>query len=598
MPSALVRIPRALLLGAVLAAAAGGGFAVWKLHGTSAAKVSAPVATATRGDVIVSVGGVGRIGEARPTSQISLPSTAGSSSSGAAAPASAPGAAAPSTSGGVSSADAVFPHTSGRVSRLLINPGEHVTAGQPLAMLEDGGSAAGAVLQVQAEIATALVELQQRRTSDPLKGVPPTPLELSAGRFAVTSARTRLKRLLGPPRQADVSAARFELARAKADLETLLGGSPVARARARALAQQNVQLAQQRLDKLLAPPDPADVSAAELELKRAQADLADLQRVRPPASPEALAAAQQAVDAARLKLARALAPASPADVTAARVELQKSQDELRRLEEGPTSTGLAAARAAVAASRAKLEQLLGPPLPADVTAARLDVRKALADLAVLRLRGGPASRFDIELARLKVAAARAKLALARFALRQLTVRAPVGGTVTGLLTVPGAPVDVSTPIATIAALGSLSVSVDLSEFDVAQVRTGLPAVVSVDALGGRSFPGKVLFVGLTGVDSGGVVTFPVRIALQRVAGLKPGMNVSVRIIVARHRNVVHVPLEAVSRDGRRATVAVLGRSGRNVPRRVTLGLANNKDVEIARGLRAGQRVLLAGGGGA
>ncbi|MGB2953133.1 MAG: efflux RND transporter periplasmic adaptor subunit, partial [Gaiellaceae bacterium] len=491
-----------------------------------------------------------------------------------------------------------FPHASGRVSRVLVVPGQRVIAGQPLALLDDGGSAAGAVLQARYDVATALVELRQKQTSDPLKGVPATPEELAAGGLAVAAARARLAQVTGPPRHADVTAARLDLKRAEADLETLIGGRPAARARAIAIAKRTVELAQERLSKLLAPPDPADVSAAELDVKKAEADLADLQRAQPPASPEALAAARKAVDAANLKLAKVLAPAPAADVTAARLELDRARDDLLRLEEGPTSTVLAAARQAVAAARARLAQLLGPPLRADVTAARLDVRKALADLAVLRLRGGPASPFDVELGRLKVEAARAKLALARFDERQLIVRTPSAGSVTGLLTVPGAPVDASTPIATVAALQSLTVNVDLSEFDVARVRAGLAATVSVDALGGRSFPGRVLFVGLTGVDNGGVVTFPVRVALGRIAGLKPGMNVSVRIIVARRRNVVRVPLEAVSGNGAgRSTVTVLSASGREVSQRVTLGLANNKSVEIARGLRAGQRVLLPGSQG-
>ena len=110
----------------------------------------------------------------------------------------------------------------------------------------------------------------------------------------------------------------------------------------------------------------------------------------------------------------------------------------------------------------------------------------------------------------------------------------------------------------------------------------------------------MLFAALTGTDNAGVVTFPTRVGLTRSAGLKPGMNVSVRIIVAERRNVVAVPLEAVSRDDEdRPFVTVEPGSGRTSIRRVKLGLANNKNVEIVKGLRAGERVVLAesqGGG--
>jgi HlyD family secretion protein len=147
-------------------------------------------------------------------------------------------------------------------------------------------------------------------------------------------------------------------------------------------------------------------------------------------------------------------------------------------------------------------------------------------------------------------------------------------------------------------LRHLAVSVDLSEFDAAQVRGGLPAVVSVDALGGRKLPGRVLFAPLAGVDNGGVVTFPVRVSITSVAGVRPGMNASVRIIVAQRRNVVTVPLEAVSRGSGAAHVTVVDASGRARPRRVSVGLADNKIIEITRGLRPGERVELGGGGGA
>ena len=684
MRAVLVRVPRRALVLFAVVAAVGIGIGVWRLQsGTAAAPESPPVAKATRDDVILSVGGVGRIVEARASAQIALPTTAGGGAAG----------------GASASADAVFPRTSGRVSRFLVAPGRRVTAGQALAMLDDGGAAAAAVTQAQNDLATAQLELEQKRSSDPLKGVPPTPAELAAARLAVTAAQERLARLPGAPRRADVSAAQLEVKRAEADLEAVNGGTPTAQAEAIRIAQRNVELAQQRLERTLAPPHAADVSAADAEVKKAEAELAALQKPAPPASPEAIAAAQQAVDAARLRLARAQAPAdpadiaaaevelrnaeaalaelvqpplperlaaaqkavdaarlklakvqappnsadissaqaevkkaeaelaalqkpspqpapeavaaaqqavsaarlkrtrllepNPADVTAARLEVDRARAELRKLDSGPSSAARAAARQAVDSTRARLSQLLGPPLTTDVTAARLDVRRAEADLTLLLARGGPASPTDVALAGLKVEAAKARLDVARFAKRLLTVRAPSRGTVTALLTVPGVPVDTSTPIARVAELDRLAVSVDLSEFDVAQVKQGMKAVVNVDALGGKSFSGKVLFAALTGTDTGGIVTFPVKVGLARRGGLRPGMNVSVRIIVAQRRDVVQVPLEAVSgADSDEPTVTVVDADGKESERPVELGLANNKSVEIVKGLKAGEEVLL------
>jgi HlyD family secretion protein len=446
-----------------------------------------------------------------------------------------------------------------------------------------------------------------------------------------------------------VSAAWLEVRRAEAELETLRGGSPAQRAEALRIARQAAAVAQDQLDRTLAPAAPADVSAARAELKKAEADLALL--LRPPDAPlpEEIAAAQRAVtvaranladaqsavppdealirdaelaldraraelavlqrppkgplaeevdsarqnvEAARTKLEKLLAPPNPADVRAARLELERSLAEVRKLETGPSKTALAAGRQAVDAARAKLEQLLGPPLRADVAASRADIERAQAELSVIQTRGGPGTTDDISLARLKADAARIRLALARMNRRLLTVRAPSSGTVTGLLSTLGSPVDTTTPIATVADLDRLAVSVDLSEFDVAQVRRGQKAEVSVDALGGKTFPGIVLFAAPTGNESAGVVTFPVRVGVSGAKGLRPGMNVSVRILITQRDDVLQVPLEAVAQDGEEPTVTVLNEEGEETERPVTVGLANNDSIQIVKGLRAGERVVL------
>ena len=529
--------PRRLLglLAFVLAVAV--GFAAWGVHG-GAATAAAPVGlTAKRGDLTVTVGGVGQVVQAGQPTQPPPAST---------------GTATPTTE---SPGFSVFPQASGQLTVFLVQPGQHADAGQPIALLDDGGLAAAGIGQARVDVSTARLELRQKQTNDPAKGIPPTPAEFAAGRVAVTSARARLGRLLSPARPADVSAAQLELDRARADLETTLGGTPEARAEAILIARQNVDVAQGRLDRVLAPPNPADVAAARAELAKAQADLEALVRSdrTQPVTQTEIDAAKAAIEAARLKLERVLAPADPTDVAAARLELDRATGELRKLESGPSRAVLDASRQAVDTAKRKLRQLLSPPLRSDVLTARLDVRRAEADLAVLNARRGPASITDIALARLKVDAAQARLSSALLAAGPLTVRAPQAGTVTALLTSIGAHVDPPTPIISMADLGSLEARVDLSEFDIAQVKQGQKASVSVDALGGKSFRGTVRFAALTGTNSSGVVTFPVEVSLSDAKGLRPGMNVSVRIVVATRHDVLQLPLDAVTQEGGEAS---------------------------------------------
>lgn len=684
---------RRTLLSLGILAAVGIGIAVWRVQSNASASSTAllPSFKVTRADLVVSVGGVGRIVEKDGSAQITIPSGSTSGSGAVGTTSTAP-------------ADAVFPRGNGHVARLLVAPGQRVAAGQVLAVLDDGGSAAAAVAAAQADLNSAQVELEQRLTQDPLRGFAATPAEIAAARLAVTSAHQKLALLLAGARAADVAGARADLQKAEADRETLRGGTAAARARALRLARGAVKLAKERLARLLAPPNPADISAAQADLKKAvaekaallrapqgptpqaidaadkavalaqhrvdrlyappdpvalaqatqdlkaaQSDLTTLQSQKPPASREALDAAQaavdtanakldklrspdpidvqaaqadvakaladraalsqlplgptqeaidaadQAIDAAQRKLNRLQARPSAADIQAARLDLERARADVQTLTAGANPGALAAADKAVAASHARLTQLLSPPVRSDVTAAKLDVARADAELAVLLARHSPSSRFDVELADLKVKAAETKLAVARLAEQQLEVRSTVGGTVTSLLTRVGAPVDGSTPIATVSNLADLAVLVNLSEFDAAHVKRGQAARVSVDALGGKIFLGKVTFAALSGSDSGGgVVTFPVEVTLKRLNGVKPGMNASVRIIIAERRHVVEVPLEAITKDDEdRSVVTVINAAGRTSLKPVELGLSNNKSVEILKGVQAGQRIVIA-----
>ena len=439
--------------------------------------------------------------------------------------------------------------------------------------------------------------------------------ELAAARAAIDAANTKLTQINGPPEPAPIYAADADLKKAEADLEALKKTDPAPSQKAVTAAEQAVTAARFKLAKVSGPPDPVAVTVVQQEVAQAESNLALVLARGKPTQPE-LAAAVAAVGAAHAKRKQINRPPDAATVSGAEADVKKAEADLEALTKKPlppSAEAVAASEKSVEAAKLKLAKLKGPPRPADMRAARLELERTRAELRALRIGASPAAisaakqavtSSQAKLARLagsptgiaelKVKAAEEKLDTARFAQRLLTVRSPSDGTVTALLSFPAAPVERSTPIATVTNLDSLSVNVDLSEFDVAQVKLGQKAVVSVDALGGKIFPGSVAFVALTGTESAGVVTFPVRVTLTSSEGLKPGMNVSVRIIVAQKSDVVQVPLEAVTQDEEdNAFVTVADESGQETQRPVKLGLANNESVEIVKGLRAGESVVLA-----
>ena len=593
--------------------------------------------TAEYGDVAVTVGGVGRIVLAGWTSTLVPAAAAGSA------------IAAPGGQGTGSAAlavpDALFPRASGVVSRLLVTPGETVVSGQRIAVLDDAGAATAAVQQATTDVATARIQL--RRMLNPLSPADASSLALEIRRAQadfetlrggtrsdrargvrlarrnVVLARHRLDLVLHPRTTADVAAAEAEVLKAEAELAALTAPAPPPPLAQLAAAYATVRAAAARLARLTGPPDPVAVTAARLDVAKADADLTLLLQQAPPAPAAEVAVARAALDAATARLGQTLSPPDPSEVAAAEAELRKAEADLAALQAPlplPSAAAVASAQQLLVATRLKVANLRLPAPAADVTAARVDLLRSLSDLRALRSGPNPAASaaaraaittartrlatpfvpLDIELARVGVAAAGARLSAARLGQEMLTVRAVSSGTVTSVHTKRGSPVDPSTPIAAVSDLEHMAVDVDISEFDAAQVEQGMQAVLSVDALGGKQYAGAVLSAAPTGTDTGGVVTFPVRLSLAGTEGLKAGMNVSVRIVVSRRRHVIQVPVEAVSRSGGGAgQVRVLNTDGGVSRRIVQLGLANNNVVEITDGLRVGERVVLAGnrGGG-
>jgi HlyD family secretion protein len=594
-----------IVVGAALAAgAAAVGLMVVNQSGGGPKQTSGAYETVGRGVVDKTVGGIGHVTTltgaallAVPSSSMGGPTAAGAGAEGGSAVGSSVSAGAGTSSSSSSPgagttpapADAVFPTVSGHISRLLVHQGDRVAAGQPIARISDDGATAGTVLQVRNELATARLELAQRRVHDPLLGPPPTLAELQAGQQAIVTAKTSLRELMGPSSPAEVAAARSELSRAVADLHSSRASPAAIRA-----AELAVTTAQQNLQTLTGAPDPAELAAAQLEVANALLAQGSLSAEPTPAE---TAAAQLAVVAAQQKLNQLIYP-PPAVVSAARGELAKAELDLQALLETRHGTGLAALRAAVAAARSRLAHLR--PTEAAIDTARSEVRRARADLAVLNQRGAPASAIDQALARLKVVVSRQRLALAKHLAGRLTVRARASGTVTSMLTTVGAAVDPTTPLIRVQDLGHLVVALELSEFDVAHVRVGELTRVSVDALGGREVKGRVIDVSPTGTEVGGVVNFPVTIALESAggggAGVRPGMSVAARIVTQIRRDVVRIPTAAVSGEDR-PTVMVRESSGSLTRRPVELGLEGRSMVEVRSGLRAGDRILVPTGGG-
>lgn len=175
--------------------------------------------------------------------------------------------------------------------------------------------------------------------------------------------------------------------------------------------------------------------------------------------------------------------------------------------------------------------------------------------------------------------------------RTLLIRAPRGGEVAEKMVIDGQAVRAGDNLFQIADRRALWVDLAIFEQDAPAVRVGTPATIRVDALPGRTYPGRVTFIHPALDERTRTLTARVEVANPRLE-LRPGMYAAAELSTGGRR-VVSVPLGAVLPTGTRDIVFVNRGDGRFLPREVRVGVRGDSLVEIVEGLRPGDEVVAA-----
>ncbi|MBN1845943.1 MAG: hypothetical protein JW810_09685 [Sedimentisphaerales bacterium] len=139
--------------------------------------------------------------------------------------------------------------------------------------------------------------------------------------------------------------------------------------------------------------------------------------------------------------------------------------------------------------------------------------------------------------------------------------------------------------------------VQVHESSLEKVRLGLPTIVTVDALPGRTFLGSIHQIAPLPDAQSMWMNPDLKVYLTEIylegndPALRTGMSCKAEIIVEQYPDAVYIPLQAVLRVKGEPTVFVV--NGDSIePRTVELGLDNNRMIRIVSGLEQGQIVLL------
>lgn len=178
--------------------------------------------------------------------------------------------------------------------------------------------------------------------------------------------------------------------------------------------------------------------------------------------------------------------------------------------------------------------------------------------------------------------------------RPMQVRAPIAGTVTALSVAPGMYVnDATAPMMTIANIDKLWVTAQVPEDALGQIAQGQAAEARMPAYPGRVFHGKVASV--SAVLNPDTRRDPVRIAIDNADhALRPNMYASASVAVQQPAQVF-VPESALLMNNDSTTVFVEVSPWTFERRTVELSYDESAGARVLKGLKAGDRVVVAGG---
>lgn len=124
------------------------------------------------------------------------------------------------------------------------------------------------------------------------------------------------------------------------------------------------------------------------------------------------------------------------------------------------------------------------------------------------------------------------------------------------------------------------------------LKVGLPSRITLDAMKGRTFSGKVRRIAPYVLDlEKQARTVEVEVEFDKLAkseNLLVGYSADVEIVYETHENVLRIPTQTLLEGNR---VLLYGSKGVLEERKVTIGLSNWEYAEVLSGLTEGDRIV-------
>jgi len=206
-----------------------------------------------------------------------------------------------------------------------------------------------------------------------------------------------------------------------------------------------------------------------------------------------------------------------------------------------------------------------------------------------------AAKASWETAKLNLEIAELSLESAELNLEKAVIVAPFDSVVTDISITEGKEISttaLATPAITLVDTSEIEMRGFIDEIDVATVKVGQAANITLDALPDEELDGEVAFISLAGTTLAGVVSYDTTITLENPAAeLRDGMSATAEVIIERRDDVLFIPNRAIRGTLENPMVVVLV-DGQQKEREITLGLSDGINTEVLSGLEEGEEVIV------
>lgn len=202
-------------------------------------------------------------------------------------------------------------------------------------------------------------------------------------------------------------------------------------------------------------------------------------------------------------------------------------------------------------------------------------------------------RAELDVARANHKAAQAALQELQILEKDHTIFSPLNGVVLDRFVDPGNLSSFSQSILLLGCVKKLKLQASLAEDLLSHVRVGTPVSFSVDSYPGKIFQGQVSLVYPALVARTRTVRLELEIPNDDLA-LKPGMYARLSIFLAKKQGLVLVRDALNQIPGTGSFYVFVVQGGRACLRNVLIGLQVDNQVEVVKGLKKGEVVVVRG----